>query len=427
MFGEPPSSWKKRVKKSSKPPNYLNYTLSYSTGLVHRHTYKTSSGSHFIMLRASREDHSLEEGDSTVSEVSERGRLVEEDDDDDKVVNIHSQWKRYTKGMRLKRRDRDNVKTVMLLFLVVIVMLHVSQHQRSNNNSSSWLSSHTKSLRHHHHEEDHSEQERLYQAKRLDEKEDTYDPTEKHGMVPQYLLPGMMQSNSHAAHQAFFQQQQQQQLLQQQQNALWQAQAQKQMEDHLKAQQEVMRKQQEALLYHQQQQQNALWMQQQQALLAGLGGPGMYVGPQQAGMMYQGGMNMMNPYQGGMTNNAVIPQAVMGGFEQTAAGMQPEAVAAGDGVTAPAAPGAVAAGNTETSVAAGEGSVNPTEVGSTPQEGSRPSDTDMAKVAEEIPLVEMSNFADAWEPFNKAFIPMYWVSVENSRYYSILLFRNSSD
>lgn len=312
--------WSKRIKKAPSSFTYSLYNTGslYSPGLYQRIPKRK-------MLRASRDDGSVEEGLSDDIGVDENKALV--DQDDDKLMKLHMQWKKFTTRMTTKL-DKDNMKAIALLVLVVFVMLRFSQTTAGPPQPVAM----TKSLRHSTvNTEDVSESSSLKEKKSkhgknviedLDAEEDTRDPTATSGkskadmlqsgsylsqgggfggmttnpfMMSQqnFLQPGLMQQQGQMTQQAFLQaqQQQQQQALlqaQQQQQILLQVQAQKQLEEQLKAQQEAFQQQQQAVLQQQQQQQQALLMQQQ-ALLSQQSGLGQQMFQPQAGLGLQMG------------------------------------------------------------------------------------------------------------------------------------------
>jgi hypothetical protein len=463
------------------------------------------------MLRASRDDNSVEGGGSSCEEsssVDENDGMIANgsmDGDDDKA-KLHKRWKRV--ASRMTKLDKDNMKTIALLALVVMVFLRLGQ--TTNNSSSPPTSStmHTKSLRAHGPDGNEGGSSRATKSKHgapIDEDEDTSDPTANTGssnnllsggngggylangggfglmggntqfggmQQQNFMQPGLMQQQGLATQQVLLQQQQQQQAAammqqQQQQQVLLQQQAQTQLEEQMRLQQEAFQKQQEAIMLQQQQQQQQLMLQQMQNPQQQPMGVGMLGGQQQR----NGAFNMANfgglqqqqpgwtPPGGGanslLSNNqfmgqAGMPQQQMGQLAQfgggmgattpdtfgaaglmagttgaaaadpmaqavasTSAGASGAAAAADPMAQATVSVGAAAAADpvaqaTETAGAADPVAQAAGSVPADPAGAGRPSDADMAQVAAEIPLNDLANFRDSWEPYNEKDIPIYF-------------------
>jgi len=283
-------------------------------------------------------------------------------------------------------------------------------------------------------------------------------------IMPQqnFMQPGMMQQQGYATQQFLLQQQQQQQqqamyAAQQQQQALMQLQAQKQLEEQLKAQQEAIQKQQQALLQQQQQQQQALLAQQQQMLqqpnsfgagqfgMMQQGFPGMQQGMQGfPGIQLPGSTASFPAQMGGQTSmqTGILPQ--MGGqsgstgsngmgFGDTSGAMLP-GITGNSGAMLPgmaAQSDTMLPGTMDISGGLPAGMIGASGLsggltdtfGSTdslaslpksddalasPGDATRPSDADMAQVADQIPLRGLSNFRDSWAPYSKSDVPIYF-------------------
>ena len=211
-------------------------------------------------------------------------------------------------------------------------------------------------------------------------------PQQQPGMMQQGgLLPQNPGGMTMQPQDAMLQQQQQQQQpgMMQPQNGMMQQQPQQQMG----------MLQQPGMMQPQQQQQGTMMMQ-------GMGQqpPGMMQQQQQPLMQQQPGMNMMQQQPGLMMQGMPQQQPLVTTPMDTSMGgnamMQPQQQQAGAaGMATTQMPLAAAA--TDGAAAAGT-SVD------------RPSDADMEKVSQEIPLQTLVNFKETWGPYDIKDVPIFW-------------------
>jgi hypothetical protein len=411
------------------------------------------------MLRPSRDES--DEGSSDERSDNETDGFNEhekKDVDDDKLMKLQQEWKRVATRMTTKL-DKESMKAIAILALVVFILLRLTQ---SGAGPPQPLAG-TKSLRRPAlNTEDSGDPTDLNAKKQskqgkklvedLDKEEGAEDPTADSvlsglsnaavqglsyaGGLPQpgggafgtgqnnawatpqqnFLMPGLMQQQGQVTQQAFLQAQQQQAMLQaqQQQQMLLQLQAQKQLEEQLLARQEAFKLQQ-------QQQQQALLMQQQ-ALMAQLLQP-------QLGQGTQPGMGQLLSEQGGVDQQSALAQFMQA---QGALGQQllqpglgqmstlqqegalpgaanslgaPDSLLQIGGLNEIGEPGALLPPNASSADAA---LASPLEDTLPLKTAERPSDADVAKAAEAIPLTELNHFRDSWSPFSSKDIPIYF-------------------